>query len=109
MSTDRELLEQAAKAADEGIVFYGECLRAQTGREWSPLTDDGDALRLAVKLEIQVWRNTDGTVSGVAPGTGFWNRPCESLRPDPYAATRRVIVLAAAQIGKTNQPGEAHG
>ena len=51
--TDRELLEAAAKAA--GIDYYA---RAQSGGmltdngEWNPLTDDGDALRLAVRLRM---------------------------------------------------------
>lgn len=110
MSTNFELLELAGAAAGQERSAGGNLWSNARGRLWDPLNDDGDALRLAVKLEIQVWRNTDGTVSGVAPGTGFWNRPCEPLWPDPYVATRRVITLAAAQIGKTNQPGEAgHG
>ena len=59
--TDRELLEKAAKAA--GIEWYGiagddtsDCLYFDIGPddvvEWNPLTNDGDALRLAVRLEI---------------------------------------------------------
>ena len=50
--TDHELLEMAAKAAGiaDGDVFYD----MDNDKEWNPLTDDGDALRLAVKLYIGV-------------------------------------------------------
>jgi hypothetical protein len=109
MSTDRELLELAAKAADEGIVFYGECLRAQTGREWNPLVDDGDALRLAVKLNID-FRAYGSSVRSLVLDVVRQKVIAsfdEIVTDDPYASTRRAIVRAAAQIGKTNQPGEA--
>lgn len=88
---ERELLELAARAADDGIVFYGECWRAQSGREWNPLLDDGDALRLAVKLGVNIESYSD-TVSadGIHEDRGF----------DDCAATRRAIVRAAAAIGK---------
>lgn len=63
--TDRELLEAAAKAAgieqptgqrgyvaqDGAFVFYLDC-EGKAARTWNPLNDDGDALRLAVTLEI---------------------------------------------------------
>lgn len=49
MSTDRELTVLAAKAA--GLWDFKEgCIDIP----WSPLTDDGDALRLAVKLKIHI-------------------------------------------------------
>lgn len=95
--TDKELLEKAAKAADEGIVFYGECLRAQTGREWNPITDDGDALRLAVKLGLDIeFYETSTHVYDDKSEKSFE----EEHDGDPYAATRRAIVKAAAEIGK---------
>src|SRR3546814_5496903 len=51
---DRELLELAARATgfeieddeNRGLVVLSDC-----GVEWNPLTDDGDALRLAVRLQ----------------------------------------------------------
>lgn len=62
---DRELLELAAKAA--GIEYRYEpnshrfliekptlIAGGQYLAYWNPLTDDGDALRLAVKLEISL-------------------------------------------------------
>jgi len=99
--TDRELLELAAKAADNGIVFYGECWRAQTGREWNPLTDDGDALRLAVKLEITLYQY--GHEVSACNERGTVNESVEKMSDSPYAATRRAIVRAAAEIGKVSK------
>ena len=98
--TDRELLELAAKAA--GIEYndrYGKGLwlgEFYSGKEWNPLTDDGDALRLAVKLkmEVCVW-HSDTTIQTDEVATITLDH-----KGDPYAATRRAIVRAAAEIGK---------
>ena len=54
--TDRELLELAAKAIGMDIEFFGDengfdCVTDEQ-EYWNPLTDDGDALRLAVKLGL---------------------------------------------------------
>lgn len=118
--TDRELLEAAAKAAAVGeIEQYAEdgWLRRDTGEKWNPLADDGDALRLAVKLRMQVQINEASVVVG-------WNwSDFESANPvyeypeteqdADYnwrhvahdAATRRCIVRAAAEIGATIEAG----
>ena len=94
--TDRELLEYAAKAAgissdrfhDRYDQWDKDHAPVLVRRAWNPRTDDGDALRLAVKLNIDAGK----------PGMRLridW-RSWE----DPYAATRRAIVRAAAEIGK---------
>lgn len=91
---DRELLELAAKAdgrtpsLDRGYAFG----------VWNPLTDDGDALRLAVKLGVTVYPPEDEHDDATASyqPDGWINEPQGS---DPYAATRRAIVRAAAEIG----------
>ena len=55
--TDKELLELAAKAAGYEARWFGDVFCRDTKLEpypwrgWNPLTDDGDALRLAVKLD----------------------------------------------------------
>jgi hypothetical protein len=95
--TDRELLELAAKAAGLEVVTptmlkYGQ---------WNPLTDDGDALRLAVKLSIVVWEcdQYDRAMVEVRHGEArgeYW----ELVGENRYAATRRAITRAAAEIGK---------
>ncbi len=110
---DRELLELAAKAAGfQGVVTeYGAGYvemgltnhwKPDGSNIWAPLARDDDALRLAVKLGIQIWRDIGGTVSAIGPGIGFWDRPSEHLEPDPYAATRRALVRAAAEIGRNH-------
>ena len=65
---------------------------------WNPLTDDGDALRLAVKLGLQVFQ----TKYYVRCGRKTIEMPIEESKRDQdhYAATRRAIVRAAAEIGK---------
>lgn len=114
--TDIELLELAAKAA--GIEFNEK--RSPTGSIalhcpssfgwWNPLTDDGDALRLAVELKISIHLRPKRVevLSWPLPKTpyGFGGTPfpkVETVEPyddNPLAATRRAIVRAAAEIGR---------
>jgi hypothetical protein len=107
--TDGEELELAAKAAgiawsQEYQCYLGEPDVNGVRVKWLPRDDDGDALRLAVKLNLQVEPdsfNGDTIVVGnLAPG-----RPLECAtephKDDPYAATRRAIVRAAAEIGRS--------
>lgn len=118
MSTDRELLEAAARAAgltlewtssnDFGDTFEPFCWlrrsgphnrRDGDGKVWNPLTDDGDALRLAVKLGIEVRdvHQYDRACAYLPTSMQeFW----EHAGPDPYAATRRAIVRAAAALAE---------
>jgi len=113
--TDRELLELAAKAAgikidksefngggrgNTGFDMLGNAvLDWHDGKKWNPLTDDGDALRLAVKLHLKILLYPEATsVDGHWCGGGI--STCERYGIDPYAATRRAIVRAAAEIGK---------
>jgi hypothetical protein len=107
--TDRELLELAAKAAGIRVLEKGDgywmIQSSDRGmRGWNPLTDDGDALRLAVKLNINIMGD-HGDGSRVAQ----WDDPADETRSiweqqengdDPYAATRRAIVRAAARIAE---------
>jgi hypothetical protein len=103
MNTDRELLELAAKAA--GIALHlptenGAWLENEVGVRWNPLTDDGDALRLAVKLGIVI-DTSDGEAS-VQYIVGSIARPINEYEvKDLQAATRRAIVRAAAEIGRS--------
>jgi len=99
--TDRELLELAAKAAGLYVEWQHEiCYRCASNSfetvAWNPLTDDGDALRLAVKLNLSV------KVTAIRANVlgGNWIATTEPHRSDPYAATRRAIVRAAAEIGR---------
>ena len=90
--TDFELTRLAFKAA-----FSGTDLTEDMMRHWSPLTDDGDALRLAVKLRIgNLWAMQEWSRQDLQEANTAWIS-------DPYAATRRAIVRAAAEIGKEKQ------
>ena len=101
--SDRELLEAAAKAAgiEFGWIHDTPRIRAEMGwTPWNPLTDDGDALRMAVKLGLAV-----SVEYQVGSTSVLWGPPTGHVREDhgsdPYAATRRAIVRAAAEIGKS--------
>ena len=106
MSTDRELLEAAAKAAGIELVWRNfsnvpNLFKGLSSDEiWNPLTDDGDAFRLAVKLRkmpvIERW--SDGHDWVFIPGHEGGALP---LGNDPLAAARRAIVRAAAEIGRS--------
>lgn len=98
---DRELLELAAKAAGintkECPVFeYGVDWGGKAGI-WNPLTDDGDALRLAVKLRISIDFHRQAVADGLACPKWY---AVENQHPDWNAATRMAIVRAAAEIGR---------
>lgn len=98
--TDRELIELAARAAGIELCIWGtkgeeNIAIMPSGRPWNPLADDGDAFRLAVKLQLIV-RCYANVV--IVDGDGI--SVMESYSDDPYAATRRAITRAAAEIGK---------
>lgn len=100
--TDRELLERAAKAA--GIELGWDALGpyeridgvAGGYRSWSPLDDDGDALRLAVQLGMNIIVLREGGC--IVKIDGVYR--AEELGDDPRAATRRAIVRAAAALNR---------
>jgi hypothetical protein len=121
--TDRELLEFAAKAAG-GLARFDispdkwPWLQAVVDGKpqpypvrWNPLTDDGDALRLAVQLELSIllrpyrvevtsWlQTTDVLGFGIPPTPRV--KAIEPYGTDPHTATRRAIVRAAAEIGRS--------
>ena len=106
---DKELIELAAKAAGitgtwhrAGFVAYS----GWAGGFFNPLTDDGDALRLAVKLCIDVSHDAIGMKSFVYARTVFNDETHIGLseifddESERLDRTRRAITRAAAQIGK---------
>ena len=100
--TDREMLEMAAKAAGYEYAKHGGYIVVDgIPGNWNPLTDDGDALRLAVKLGLMI------DIQNKVNATSVWTTDESGSADfdaahgkDPYAATRRAIVRAAAEIGK---------
>lgn len=80
-------------------------MKGESGVFWNPLTGDGYALRLAVKLNLSMRFDTlnDGHIAAVTAEwsedfDGYWWN--EWLGKDPAAAMRRAIVRAAAAIGE---------
>lgn len=117
MYSDRELLALAAKAAGLQLCGYSwigenegddECEvlesafvklhpEQELASKWNPLTDDGDALRLAVKLELEVSLGQFGTI--IYPRHGKVEEIGED-GCDEMALCRRAITRAAAAIGE---------
>lgn len=130
---DKELLELAAKAYGFGEKFgvtwteteyplnsgvhgalWNGFGHGETAELWNPLTDDGDALRLAVKLQLHVDANdVDCTVfvhqsyhKKIKFGKDEHGTPIkcfmiiEKYGDDPYRATRLAIVQASAKLGR---------
>jgi hypothetical protein len=99
---DKTLLELAAKAAGIRVRVWQDgmqtgFLEADIPHLWNPLTDDGDALRLAVKLRLTIDFNARGVFAGAAhpkPG-GFADE-----RGHGESSVRRAIVRAAAALGE---------
>lgn len=106
MKTDKELLQLAAKAVGiDGV--YGSILKL-VGSDWdmvtaihtdgdgwwNPLSNDGEALRLAVDLEFDIapmgYYVVVTDIGGHVTEQEYGN--------DKSAATRRAIVRAAAAI-----------
>jgi hypothetical protein len=103
---DKQMLEMAAKAAGHanfehegsgGLLITTE---DEFSYFWNPLKDDGDALRLAVKLGMTVSIKTKGDKL-CTKAWSYDRKICsERHENDPYAATRRAITRAAAEIGR---------
>ena len=115
--TDRELLEAAARAAgmdvqwrhwpstSKGCFYLPTDLSSEADgliyKPWNPLTDDGDALRLAVKLRLNLnFEEWDGAEYACAVPHKSHQGYDEVIDDDPCAATRRAIVRAAASMGE---------
>lgn len=113
MKTDRELLELAAKAVGAEWQIYSDrtpghwSIKHIDGvwREWKPLEDDGDALRLAVKLGMDICNPHQYNVALATIETkcsycgGDYSESFADISECTYAGVRRAIVLAAAKIG----------
>lgn len=112
MKTDRELLELAAKAAGvcvefdkDGDPYIDDPIGGFSGL-WNPLTDDGDALRLAVEigLELLMRRGVKGdTTTVLLPCELDMESVFERHVECKFKATRLAIVRAAAKVGEINK------
>lgn len=74
-------------------------------RRWEPLDDDGDALRLAVKLGMRIYiypgAGDDCTVVANDELRSSETHIQEAHGDDPDLATRVAIVRAASAIGES--------
>jgi len=104
---DQELLTYAAKAAgleldgvhlayleDEQTFIRHEPDSDGISGEWDPLTDDGDALRLAVRLEMEI----NCMELSQFQVTTYDDKGNATYADD--SCVRRAITRAAAEVGK---------
>ncbi|MCK3849955.1 hypothetical protein [Pseudomonas sp. W2Jun17] len=118
--TDQELLELAAKAAgikidksefngggrgNTGFDILGNAvLDWYNGKTWNPLTNDGDAFRLAFVVGLKVDAAKREVWYCKTPALGKWR----SIGWDGgIEGLRRAIVLAAAELGREKE--NSHG
>jgi hypothetical protein len=111
--TDKELLKYAAKAIGyvephsyrpntNSLMWVGE----SGASVWRPFDDDASAFELMVNLDISVyhgWTYADEKVpyaNVCAQHIPSKLEVGEIKGDDPKAATRRVIIRAAAELGK---------
>lgn len=129
---DRTLLRMAAKAEGRSLHHWfelGQCYMYDEGGDpvggWNPLEDDGDALRLAVKLRLGLHFESQSfptgedihiredveivEVFGPANEDGSCHCEAHSFDGDPLATTRRAIVRAAAEIALSKEKSDAQG
>ena len=99
---DKELLEMAAKAVVRPGHYANEFYMLGWHLNWNSLTDDGDALRLAVAIGLTVGPESPDVI-GKSLCRVSWLNKTHSLGDygsgDKMAATRRAITRAAAEIG----------
>ena len=85
------------------VYDYDGKLSGTTRKAWNPLTDDGDALRLMVRLRLEPRFLNNSHSNGAEPSRVSLHNVAgivENIDGDPLAATRRAIVRAAAEIGR---------
>lgn len=106
---NQELLELAAYAVNFKIVKYvddvvGLIIQNDDGTtmSWNPLVDDQDAFRLMVSLVLNVKFTSCADDAPIVKVTGL-DENCPVIIPNfpcPYTASRKAIVLAAAETAK---------
>lgn len=109
MSEDERLLMLAAQAEgreppiDANGVFSSWVGSAENGHWWNPLEDDGDALRLAASLKMDVLQDAESisVKRYVGPDVDHQYLAYECIDGDRLQTTRRAIVIAATAIART--------
>ena len=107
--SDREMLEFAAKAAGIELRWHPDGTAYSDTRcsgywgVWNPIADDGDAMRLMVRLRLEPRFIDNSRSNGAEPSRVTLHNVAGivvNIDGDHLAATRRAIVRAAAAIGK---------
>ena len=109
MTTDRELLEAAARAAglhvwpghgwQSSVLYRAARPHASglvSGVEWDPLTDDGDRYRLARALDIRIHFGPCYVTFIGADGRAGVVRWPEDAKDDAYAIVQEAAAMANA-------------
>ena len=102
--SNSELLELAAKAAGYQLSAVSDMIWSDAAVEYiprTPLTDDGDALRLAVTLRMVIHHAKKYVVVMDVEKETAHHEDVRDNGGDAFAATRRAIVRAAAEIGRS--------
>lgn len=103
---DSELLELAAKAAGyvewDGDDALSMCCPSASGstKPWRPLTDDGDALRLAAALGMRIDFDKHRVVYKTRPDAIIYLK--FGIKWQGKDGFRAAITRAAAEIGKNS-------
>ncbi|QGR60400.1 hypothetical protein FOC27_09290 [Burkholderia multivorans] len=112
--SDRELLELAAKASGMDYLVWTPGAspivpapkRIGGQMVWNPIHSDGDALRLAAKLNLDIRFSWYDDTTAVFVG-GTWDNAPEAVHElferDVAASMRRAIVRAAAAIAAAQE------
>lgn len=117
--TDREMLELAARAAEWQLCGYSWISESEDDEEfeilesafvkhhqeqglatrWNPLTDDGDALRLAARLNMDIEIDEFFVIAYCPSELGCIRIELE-IKEEKMKTARLVITMAAAKAGK---------
>jgi hypothetical protein len=96
------------------MCWLNECYdgRQNTDDPWNPLADDGDAFRLAMKLDLKMHHGYTRNSVGPAAFAGEGDQFCIEFHADytdgKCGAMRRAITRYAADIGRQiNAPRSA--
>jgi len=115
MATDIELLQAAAKAAGLECEWHPGCGDAlhltapdATAIYWNPLRNDSDAFRLANTLRLSIYHAELAVIAKHKQYSWEWmGEGVNEDHGDRDAATRRVIVRAAAAMAASPAVGAA--
>lgn len=109
MTTDRQLLEDAARALGYSNVLRWDekwgCMTDYEGWTFNPLEDDGEAAHMESALCLDVQWQTQHVVVG-RTSLDKWQEPYANHIGDKQAARRYASTRAAAAIGRQIREAE---